>query len=220
MQLDLKKIPIMVLNLKDDEEKRTFMTQQLEQLGLTFDFVDAISCKPKSIGCALSHLKALKRKDLELPFLVLEDDCEFIADIFSYEFKLPDATDALYLGHSTFGIKDEPDKYGHRWGLAGNVRYDLYSDQYIRVHNMLARHAIVYLSDRFHQAALEASFSALFDYEFTVPGDIKYAEMQSDYLVLATADPICFQAAKHGGVQAATRRSIRESIDPQNESVA
>ena len=73
---------------------------------------------------------------------------------------------------------------------------------------MLSRHAIIYVSDRYHEATQAASSHALFDHDFTIPGDMAYAMIQPDMLVLATRQPLCFQTAEHGGIEAGTKRSI------------
>ncbi len=190
MIIDLREIPIRVLNLSEDVAKRRFMNQQLMKYGLEASFVPGVACEPRAIGCALSHLRALKEADLRPPFLVLEDDCEFIDERFHYTFVVPDEVDALYLGHSAVGLSDQPDRYGLRWGRHRNVRYDTHDDAYIRVYNMLGRHAIVYVSERFWRNAIDAGERALVGLDFPIPGDVQYAELQLDHLVLAARDPL------------------------------
>lgn len=214
MQLDLANMPILVLNLREDTAKRAFMEDQLANLGLAARFVEGIKCKPKPIGCALGHLKALRSAGLEPPFLLLEDDCEFVLTRFRTVFEVPDDTDALYLGHSHFGLRDEPDRYGLRWGQRGNVKFEAVGKDYLRVFNMLARHAIVYVSRNFHRSAITAGMRALFDHDFPTPGDMAYAEIQKDHKVLTTVDPICVQSNRHHGNLRATQHSIRHIEAP------
>ena len=73
---------------------------------------------------------------------------------------------------------------------------------------MLARHAIIYVSKNFQNAAIEANKKSLFKHFIPIPGDISYAEMQKDYLVLSPKNPICYQSGKHNGNQASTIRSV------------
>ncbi len=204
-------MPVLVLNMKEDKKKRAFMADQLDAMGLEHHFVAGIRCEPKSLGCALSHLKAISQSGLKPPFLVLEDDCQFLPDRMKTTFEVPEDTDALYLGHSDFGLADKPDQYGLRWGKPGNVKFLEVDSAYIRVLNMLARHAIIYVSDRFHEATLAAGSHALFDHDFTIPGDMAYALLQPEHRVLATRRPVCFQTAEHGGIEAGTRGSVIES---------
>ncbi len=77
MIVDLREIPILVLNVPDDPRRRDFMRFQLDKFGLEAAFVDGVRCNPRPVGCALSHLKALRQATSEPPFLILEDDCEF-----------------------------------------------------------------------------------------------------------------------------------------------
>ncbi len=207
MIVDLREIPILVLNVPDDVKRRDFMGTQLDKFGLEGRFVDGIRCTPRAVGCALSHLKAL-RSSPSPPFLVLEDDCEFFEERFRYTFEVPDEADALYLGHSSFGLSDTPDKYGLRWGRLGNVHFEPVGDQLIRVFNMVGRHAITYLSERFIEATIAAGERAMIGHDFPIPGDVEYAEIQSDHRVLAVRDPICCQSDTQGGKYLATRESI------------
>ena len=56
--IDLRKIPVLVLNMKEDVAKREFMEGQLKKLGYQCEFIEGIRCEPKSLGCALTHFKA------------------------------------------------------------------------------------------------------------------------------------------------------------------
>ena len=213
MEINCKDMPVYILNLRDDEDRRQFMSDQMERLGLNYQFVQAIKCDPSPIGIALSHLKAI-RLNARPPFLIVEDDCQFLEEHFTTEFELPDEADALYLGHSEFGLRDEKDQFGVRWGQQGNTKYRHYDADYLRVFNMLARHAIVYLSERYIYSAMEANLGALLDNDFSIPGDIMYAEMQPQHIVLTPNQHICYQSGDYGGVQGATFRSLPNAFPP------
>ena len=126
---------------------------------------------------------------------MLEDDCAFLDERFHYTFDVSSKTDALYLGHSLFGLSDTRDKFGLRWGRPDNVQHSDAGEGYIRVFNMLGRHAILYLSQAFVGAAMDAGERALLNRDFPIPGDVQYAEIQPDHTVLATRDPMCVQSA-------------------------
>ena len=93
-------LPIWVLNLERDKEKRHFMEEQLKRLGKPYQIVEAVDGKklsaddlqfysrkmaltdfgrelsPGELGCALSHIKMWRRileEDLK-EVLILEDD--------------------------------------------------------------------------------------------------------------------------------------------------
>ena len=181
------------------------MRSQLAGLGLEFEFVSGIQCKPPPVGIALSHLKAMRRPGLEPPFLLLEDDCEF-GESFPATLDVPAAADALYLGISQYGIPT-PGEFG--WGVPNSVRYYRYDQEHLRVLNMLSRHAVLFLSEKFHRSAIEASITALTNFEYPYPGDIGYAMLQAGHLVLTPNDPVCRQSGAHGGIQGVTSRTLR-----------
>lgn len=214
INIDLREIPIFVLNLEKDRKRKAFMTEQLNLLGLEHQFIRAVKCDPPPIGIALSHLKAIKRQGLTPPFLILEDDCKILPHNFRYRYDVPAETDALYLGHSLFGLRDKKDQYGIRWGQLGNIKYKQYDKKYIRIFNMLARHAIIYISEKYVNNAIEANYSALLDNAFTIPGDVMYAEMQPEHIVLSLKEINFYQASQYGGFETATKKSVLASIKP------
>lgn len=204
--IDLRTIPFYVINCKADTAKREHMRQQLSQLGIRFEMVNAVECTPPSLGTTLSHLKILAQKDIKPPFGILEDDCVF-NEHFRYTFDLPARTDCFYLGVSRFGI-EYPGKLS--WGKWDQVVWSRYDQDNLRVYNMLALHAVVYLSNRFHQAALDATTDALTNFEYEFPGDVGVASTHLTHLVLTPMEPICYQSALFGGQQEATRYALTD----------
>lgn len=208
MQLDLRRMPIFVINIPDDTQRRAFMSEQLDALGLEHRYVAGVRCDPKAIGVSLSRLKTLALPEARPPFLVLEDDTRLNLEGHPLRFDVPGDTDALYLGQSRYGLADRPDQYGLRWGRLDNVKYREFDDDYIQPLNMLSAHAIIYVSERYARAAVEANRHALLSNDFPFPGDIAYAEMQERMKVLATRRPLCYQAAEYGGIEQATRPAV------------
>ena len=203
--IDLRNITFYVINCSDDHKKRDFIQNQLLEKGLTFNFINGVQCSPKYVGVALSHLKTLRLPEIKAPFAIVEDDCQF-TNAFRYQYEVPDTTDALYLGVSLFGTKS-PGKFSG--GVWKNTQYRQYNEQYLRVFNMLARHAIVYLSEGFCQSAIEASLQALTHPDGPYPGDIGYALLQTSHLVLTPNDPICYQGENHNENHPATKYPLR-----------
>ncbi|MCP5027771.1 MAG: hypothetical protein GY929_15965 [Actinomycetia bacterium] len=208
MKLDLRRMPISVINLTSASRRRAFMHDQLETLGLEHRFVPAVECEPPGLGCTLSHLKTLSLLAARPPFLILEDDCQLLLEDHPLQFDVPDDTDALYLGHSSFGLTDGPDQFGLRWGQDNNVRYEDLDDEYIRVLNMLSAHAIIFISEECVRSAIDANTRALLNHDFPYAGDMAYAELQERLKVLATRQPLCYQSAGYDGNEGSTRRSI------------
>jgi hypothetical protein len=216
-KLDIKEVTFYIINLEKDKSKRLFMKEQMEKMGLKYEFITGIQVSPGIIGVALSHLKALRTKEIQLPFAILEDDCAFIPERIQETIEVPFHTDGLYLGHSYYGVR-EKDQYGLQWGKYGAVKYTIYDDDYLRIYSMLARHAIVFLSERFWKNAIKANVKALTYYLFPHPGDMAYAEMQKDHFLLTPHQPWCYQSSDYGGQEDATKRSILDMIQPMDES--
>lgn len=204
--LDLRQVPIYVINCKSDVERRRKIRRQLAGLRLRFEFVEGMECEPRAVGTAISHLRVLTRDDIATPFLVLEDDCCF-NDRFRYEYELPADTDGYYLGVSSFGTR-EPGRLS--WGKQHAVQWSRYDADNLRVYNMLAQHAIVYLSERFRQAVVESNMKALTYDEYMYPSDVGTAATHLSHLVLTPLKPVCYQRADLGGQQGATERALGE----------
>ena len=134
-------------------------------------------------------------------------------DTFRYECVVTAHTDALYLGVSLFGIK-KPGQLS--WGGWHNTQFVPYAPGFVRVFNMLSRHAILYISDKFHQHTIEASLQALTYPPHTYAGDIGYAMLQPNHLVLAPHDPICYQSEKFKGNHPATKHPLRVILEQGN----
>ena len=98
MNLDLREIPVVYINLDRDTEKR----ERIEKVLSDLKFKTTIRCPgvvheegPKA-GCALAQYNALKK--IDPPFIILEDDATPLN--FNPEIELPDDSDAFYLGIS------------------------------------------------------------------------------------------------------------------------
>ncbi|NLC12876.1 MAG: glycosyltransferase family 25 protein [Chloroflexi bacterium] len=112
-------LPIWVINLKKDKERREFMTSQLGRLGLSFEIVEAVDGSiltnqdlksysadlalktihrqliPNEIGCALSHIGLWERMMREniAEALIFEDDAlisEAFLGVLANRDKLPE----------------------------------------------------------------------------------------------------------------------------------
>ena len=204
--IDLRTIPIYVINCKGDEPRREHMQRELGRLGLSFAFVEGVKCDPGNVGVAISHLKILKNPDFPTPLCILEDDCIF-NEHFRYEFTVPADADALYLGVSRFGI-EVPGELS--WGRFNRVKWRRHDRDNLRVYNMLARHAVVYLNADFRKAAVDAMDKALFNFAQRFPGDVGLASTHLKRLVLTPLKPICYQGGTLGGNQTATEHALSE----------
>lgn len=144
--------------------------------------IDCALTTPYHVGLAMGHVKALLRHPA--PFLIVEDDARLIPENPLNCFEVPDNTDALYLGTTTFG----------RWKGAtsnGCVIASDFSPDHFRIYNMLSFHGICYLSQRY----VKHSVKVLNDYcQNPVGGcDDPVADTMHRYNVLCLKKPIFFQ---------------------------
>ncbi len=209
--VDLRRLKFYVINCEDDARRRAFMEGQLRERGLDFEFIAGLRCKPSRVGVALSHLKILAMREVVTPFAILEDDCQF-TEALEYQYDLPAETDALYLGVSHFGSRRPGVLSRSKWN---NVRFVQFEDDYLRVFNMYARHAIVFLSEAFRQSAASASIRGLTQRGRIFPGDACYAMLHSSHLVLTPNEPACYQSRAFGGAEGATKRPLHVSEKSQ-----
>ena len=179
MRLNLIDIPVYYINLDEQEEKRKRTETMLKQIG--FKFVKRFSAikheAGRIIGCARSHHEILNQA--EVPFIILEDDCSLNKEV-SETIELPDNTDALYLGISHWG------RYLNHSGPY--VHTTKVNDEIVRVHNMLATHAILYISKEYVDLCKRISYH--FGYEVENHLDIGFAEIHRFFNVYSFDEPL------------------------------
>lgn len=180
MKLNLLDIPVYYINLDDQEEKRKLTESLLKNLG--FRYVERFSAirheAGRIIGCARSHHEILSR-GIKPPFIILEDDCALNKE-FDPNVELPDNADSLYLGISHWG------RYlNHSGPYVHTTKVD---DRIVRVHNMLATHAIMYISESYVDVCRRISHH--FGYEVENHLDIGFAEVHKLYNVYSFDEPI------------------------------
>lgn len=179
MKLNLIDIPVYYINLDDQDEKRKRTEQMLKRIG--FKFVERFSAikhdAGRIVGCALSHYEILNR--VQVPFIILEDDCTLNKEVPEF-IEVPDNADSLYLGISHWG------RYLNHSGPY--VHYSKVNDDIVRVYNMLATHAILYLSQEYANMCNRISYH--FGYEVENHLDIGYAEIHKFFNVYSFDEPL------------------------------
>jgi hypothetical protein len=179
MKLNLIDIPVYYINLDEQDEKRERTETMLKRIG--FKFVERFSAikhdAGRIIGCARSHYEILNRE--QVPFIILEDDCSLNREV-PQAIELPDNPDALYLGISHWG------RYLNHSGPY--VHYSKVNDEIVRVHNMLATHAILYLSQEYANMCKRVSYH--FGYEVENHLDIGFAEVHRFFNVYCFDEPL------------------------------
>jgi len=179
MKIKLTDIPVFYINLDECQEKKERTEEMIKSLG--FNNVEKFSAiKHKSgriIGCARSHYEILKAQ--KPPFIILEDDCSLNKE-FVDKIEIPDNADALYLGISHWG------RYLNHSGPY--VHVTKVNDEIVRVYNMLATHAILYLT----QSYVDICKRIAYHYGYEVEGhlDIGFAEVHKYYNVYSFDKPL------------------------------
>lgn len=179
MKLNLLNIPVYYINLDDQEEKKIRTEEMLNSLG--FDNVTRFSAirheSGRIIGCARSHHEILKT--CKPPFIILEDDCALNKN-FTSIIEIPDDADSLYLGISHWG------RYLNHSGPY--VHHEKIDVEIVRVYNMLATHAITYLTQEYVDICKRVSYY----YGYVVENhlDIGFAEIHKLYKVYCLDEPL------------------------------
>ncbi|MEH6604172.1 MAG: hypothetical protein V7711_01205 [Pseudomonadales bacterium] len=185
-QLDLRQTPTWVAGLASETQRLAHMEQLLNQLGLNAQLAKGLNAPDEGYqGCALSHLRALSRCDSAQPVLVLENDCQTTAN-YTPTIEYPADADIVYLGASSCGfVADLNDR-----GIPGAaIALDI-SDDYLRVYNMAATHAILYTSAR----AIEMAKSVIVQYMVDGrPHDIGYQALQRQLNTYVLRQPMFYQ---------------------------
>ena len=201
MKLNLIDVPVFYINLDEQEEKRKATETLLKKLG--FRYVQRFSAikheTGRIIGCARSHYEILRTK--KPPFIILEDDCTLNKE-FTNNLEIPDNADALYLGISHWGrYLNHSGPYVHTTKVNENI---------VRVHNMLATHAILYLTESYVDICKRVAHH--FGYEVENHLDIGFAEIHKFYNVYALNEPL-FRQYEWSAVT--TGKLSENSFNPQ-----
>ena len=201
MNLDLRKIPAIYINLQRDNEKNEYMYNMLTELGFeTIIRVEASEFPDRHLsGCSLSHFNSLN--EIDPPFIIFEDDCR--VKNFDPIIEIPEDADAGYLGVSSWG------RMNSHSGPC--VQYEKVDDKIIRVYNMLGAHAILYLSGEYASLCGKISIHASLTVEHQ---DIGFAEVQRYYNVYAFDDPLFYQTSSNGTDQKLSSYPSVEIIQP------
>ena len=157
MIIDILNTPTYWFTTTDKEDRMEVIEDMFCRLGFS-NVTKQVSERVSDgrVGCTMAHMKAQQTAENEgnIPALFLEDDC-VETEHFKPTIEVPDDCDAIYLGHSHWGVQGFMSKgAGAEWSSV--------NDDIIRVHNMLAAHAVLiinpeYLHDcrKYHKMNIE-----------------------------------------------------------------
>jgi len=171
-----------LINLDRDPARLEKSTEVLDNLQIPFERFSAIEHEKGIIGCGLSHQKLLS--EIKPNTLILEDDIGATPAAIASLTNIPEEADAIYLGVSNHGYINKP------MGVAGTVLAAQYDENYKRVFNMCSTHAILYLSQRYIDAAHGIITKCL---EQGAPFDLGLAALHRYFHILTPNDPYFYQ---------------------------
>lgn len=170
----------------DHNEKYHARKLHMDSMLATLGFKDVVHYKSGTDGwpkCLNEATIDILTTYLNEPILLLEDDVEFTG---VSEFEFVHGSDAIYFGLSRSAAHPTLDTSN------GESIVRQYSNTQVRVVNMLAAHAILYVTPRYKQAVcnkIRLNPTLCFN-------DIAMARLQSEYRILANKKPSFFQSAK------------------------
>jgi hypothetical protein len=198
--VDITSIPTFYINLDDRKDRRNNMQRLLKIHG--FKKVERISGfkAPNRVGCSTSHVMALEHiiENNIYPALILEDDVSPFK--FNKNISIPDDADAMYLGISKYGYNQPGDSHPK------SLKISELGDEYHRVHNMLARHAIIHFNPEYDRQAVELMNRFISDPPKYVAGDVSISALNPKFRVYAKNEPLFFQ--NDTGTRGLTKKSI------------
>lgn len=198
--IDITSIPTFYINLDNRKDRRSNIQRLLKIHG--FKNVERISGfnAPNRVGCSTSHVMALQHiiDNNIYPALILEDDISPFK--FNKNIVVPDNLDAMYLGISKYGYNQPGDDNPR------SLKISELGENYHKVHNMLARHAIIHFNPEYDKHCIELMNRFISDPKAYVAGDVSISSINPKYNVYAQNEPIFFQ--NDSGTRGLTKRSI------------
>lgn len=223
IKIDLTKITCYIITR---DSRKAELLKRFQAKNINPIFINGVQAANGAFGCGLSHINLLhnilkgfeseeskeenfneiinkeenfneknssknsSKNNSFQPFAIFEDDIGFTKD-FKDIFELPQLTDCLYLGNSIWG---KPKNYSLTGQIHINCSRDL--NGYIKINNMLATHAILYLNQNYARKVLKAMKNIL---EMNIAIDIATASLQEYHNVLTFEHPPTVQDITIGG---------------------
>ena len=202
MNLDLREIPVLYINMDREVEKRNRIETYIDQLGFKNKIRIAGVVHPDGAraGCALAQHNALL--EIDPPFIILEDDATPLN--FNPIISIPDDSDAFYLGISSWGRMNS-----HSGPF---VQYDTVDNNLLKVYNMLGTHAILYLSKEYISVCEKVAY---YQHSINEHVDIGFTDVQKYYNVYAFNQPLFYQTSSNGTDQKLSSYPSQECLTYQ-----
>ena len=206
MNLDLRDIPVLYINMDKDVGKRERIENHIDRLGFKTKIrVPGVVHRDGPLaGCALAQYNALY--EVDPPFIILEDD----ATPFDYNpiISIPDDADALYLGISSWGRMNSHSGPFVQW----EYYFKEVDINLLRVYNMLSTHAILYLNLEYISVCKKIAYH---HHEINEHVDIGFTDIQKYYNVYAFNQPLFYQTSSNGTDQKLSSYPTQECLTYQ-----
>jgi hypothetical protein len=184
--LDIRNVPVYYISLPGDNTNRT--AELLAEHGFKdVRMTPGVYERIKAVGVAKAHAIALETalRECDGPFIILEDDVDFSST--KMEILTPGDADAIYLGLSTWGLKD-----GH--GVNNMISGRKFNGGLYKMYNMLAAHAVLHINHDYSRFLLKSIPVFL---EMKTNQDKMRAETMKYWNVYALSNPIFHQKGKY-----------------------
>ena len=206
MNLDLRDIPVVYINMDKDVDKRKRIENHIDRLGFKTKIrvPGVVHEDGARAGCALAQYNALH--EIDPPFIILEDD----ATPFDYNpiISIPDDTDALYLGISSWGRMNSHSGPFVQW----EYYFKEVDINLLRVYNMLGTHAILYLNSEYISVCEKIAYH---QHNIDEHVDIGFTDIQKYYNVYAFNQPLFYQTSSNGTDQKLSSYPSQECLTYQ-----
>ena len=206
MNLDLRDIPVVYINMDKDVDKRERIENHIDRLGFKTKIrvPGVVHQDGARAGCALAQYNALH--EIDPPFIILEDD----ATPFDYNpiISIPDDTDALYLGISSWGRMNSHSGPFVQW----EYYFKEVDINLLRVYNMLGTHAILYLNSEYISVCEKIAYH---QHNIDEHVDIGFTDIQKYYNVYAFNQPLFYQTSSNGTNQKLSSYPTQECLTYQ-----
>ena len=178
----LNTIKTYIISLPKDFNRLLVAKKSLMKIDQNHEVVDGVEHEQGVVGCGIAHLSIFNSANPRC--LILEDDIA-LTDSILKDIEIPDGADAIYLGVSNHGYVRR-----RNVGIMDAVMCSRWDKNYKRVLNMCSTHAILYLSDRYWEAARATIARCL---QTGVAFDLGLASIHRHFNILTPNDPMFYQ---------------------------
>jgi len=206
VEIDLREIPIFVINLDSQRKRLKVTTEILTRAGLSFerfagihiDDVYGTSSTGGRWGCAKSHFDLMSNN--RVPFLILEDDIE-LTPYWKPLLQIPADADAVYLGITN---------------TTGGACVHSYNSEWNKIEKMHSAHAILYLNQDFVEVVKEVLLQAM---ETSRHWDVEIGKVHNQYNIYTPIKPYFYQRVHRGTLSYAETNIILKPSSIENKNL-